>query len=92
MKWKFHNFTIILVHAHMEEKDELAEHSCYDKLNQLHHRIPAHNTKIVVGVSNAKTEREYLCQWYGKRACMKNQMKMGLEQFILPTTTTTTTI
>lgn len=43
----------------MEEKDELVKDSCYDKLNQIHQRIPAHDTKIVVGVFNEKkTGRE----------------------------------
>jgi 3-methyladenine DNA glycosylase AlkC len=62
MRWKFNNFTIILVHAHMEDKDKLVKDSCYIKLNQIYQRIPAHDTKIVVGKFNAKTGREDFTQ------------------------------
>jgi hypothetical protein len=46
----------------MEEQDELVKASCYDKLNQIYQRIPAHDAKIVVGNFNAKTGREVFMQ------------------------------
>jgi hypothetical protein len=58
MRGKFNNFTILSVHAPTEENDELFSSSLYDKLNQIHQRIPAHDTKIIVGDFNAKLERE----------------------------------
>jgi len=47
-----------LVHAPVEERDELVKDFCYDKLNQIYQRTPAHDVKIVVGNFNAKTGRE----------------------------------
>jgi len=82
MRWKFNNFTI-LVHAPVEERDELVKDFCYDKLNQIYQRTPAHDVKIVVGNFNAKTGREDFMPWYRNWACMKHQMKMELEQLIL---------
>ena len=55
---KFCNFTIISVHASMEEKEELFTDCFYNKLNQTHQRIPAHDTKIRVGDFKAKIGRE----------------------------------
>jgi hypothetical protein len=42
----------------VEERDELVKDFCYDKLNQIYQRTPAHDAKIVVGNFNAKTGRE----------------------------------
>jgi hypothetical protein len=58
MEGKFCNFTIISVHASMEEKEELFKDCFYNKLNQTHQRIPAHDTKIIVGDFKAKIGRE----------------------------------
>ena len=58
MRRKFNNFIIILVHAATEETDEPVKDSIFDKLNQLYQRIPARDTKIIMGEFNAKIERE----------------------------------
>jgi hypothetical protein len=58
MRGKFSNFTVILVHAPNREKNKLVEDSLYDKLNQIYQRIPAHDTKIIVGNFNTKIGRE----------------------------------
>jgi hypothetical protein len=58
MGGKRNNFTIILAHAPMEEKDKLIKDSFYDKLNQIYQRIPAHDTKTMVGDFNAKIGKE----------------------------------
>jgi hypothetical protein len=58
LEGKFHNFTIISVHASMEEKEELFKDCFYNKLNHTHQRIPAHDTKIIVGDFQAKIGKE----------------------------------
>jgi hypothetical protein len=58
MRGKFNNFTIISLCAPTEERDELVKDFFYDKLNQIYQRIPAHDTKIIVGDFNAKRGRE----------------------------------
>jgi hypothetical protein len=58
MRGGFNNFTILLVHTRTEENDEILSDSLYDKLNQIHQRIQAHDTKIAVGDFNTKIERE----------------------------------
>jgi hypothetical protein len=50
---KFNKFTtLISVHAPTEEKYEL------DKLHQTYQRIPAHDTKIIMGDYDAKIGRK----------------------------------
>jgi len=49
MRRKFNNFAVLSVHTPMEENDELFSDSMYDKLNQIHKRIPAHDTKKYSG-------------------------------------------
>ena len=58
IRGKFNNFTAILVQAPNREKNKLVKDSLYDKLNQVYQRIPAHDTKIIVGNFNAKIGRE----------------------------------
>jgi len=62
----FNNFTIILVHAPAEEKNELVKGSFYDKHNQMYHKIPAHDTTVVVGNFNTKIGREVFKPVTGK--------------------------
>jgi len=66
MRGKFNNFTVLSVHELTEENDELVSESLYDKINQIHQRIPTHDTEIIVGDCNAKIEREGVfkhCMW-----------------------------
>jgi len=66
MRGKFNNFTVLSVHEPTEENDGLVSESLYDKLNQIHKTIPAHDTEIVVGGFSAKIEREGVfkhCMW-----------------------------
>jgi hypothetical protein len=58
VKGKFNNFTAILVHVSTEENNKPIKDSFYNKLNQIYQRIPAHDTKIIVGDFNAKIRRE----------------------------------
>jgi hypothetical protein len=41
---KFNNFRVLSLHEPTEENDEIVSDSLYDKLNQIHQRIPAHDT------------------------------------------------
>jgi hypothetical protein len=58
MRRKFNNFTTISTHAPTEEKDQLIKDTFYGKLNQIYQRIPAHDTKTIVGDFNARIGRE----------------------------------
>jgi hypothetical protein len=58
MRGKLNNFTIILVHAPMDEMYKLVKDSFCFKLNHIYQRIPAHDTRIIVGDFNAKRGRE----------------------------------
>jgi len=66
IRGKFNNFTIILVHAPAEEKNELVKSSFYDKCNQIYQRIPTHDTTVVVGNFNTKIGREVFKTVAGK--------------------------
>jgi hypothetical protein len=66
IRGKFNNFTIILVPAPVEEKDELVKGFFYDKHNQIHQRIPAHDMKVIVVDFNTKVGREVFKPVIGK--------------------------
>jgi hypothetical protein len=57
MKEKSNNFPI-LIHTLEPEENELVKDPFYDTLNHIYQRIPAHDTKIIVGNCNAKIGRE----------------------------------
>jgi hypothetical protein len=66
IRGEFNNFTIISAHAPAKEKDELVKGFCCDKHNQVYHRIPAHDTAVIVGDFNTKIGREVFKPVAGK--------------------------
>jgi hypothetical protein len=83
VRGKFNNFTIILVRAPTEERDKLVKDFLYDKLNQIYQRIPAHDTKIIVGDFNAKRGRNVFRLDIGK--CSPYATSNENKRYILPT-------
>ena len=47
-----------MIYTLAPEENELLKDSFYDKLNQIYQRIPAYDTKIIVGHCNAKIGRK----------------------------------
>jgi hypothetical protein len=85
MKGDFNHFPVISIYTLAPEENELVKDSFNDKLNQIYQRIPAHDTKIIVGYFNAKIGRKkFLSQLQGTGNCMKYKMNMKPEQLILP--------
>jgi len=55
---KVYNFPVISMHTLAPEENELVRDPFYDKLNQKYQRIPARDTKNIVGYCNAKIGRK----------------------------------
>jgi hypothetical protein len=58
VRGKFNNTTMICAHAPTEENDDESKETFYEKLDQIYHRAPAHDTKIMIGDLNAKIGQE----------------------------------
>jgi exonuclease III len=55
---KFNNTTMMCAHAPTEEKDYESKETFCEKLDQIYHRAPAHDTKIIIGDLNTKIGQE----------------------------------
>ena len=58
LKGKYHNITIINIHAPTEEKDEETKERFYAELQQTQEKVPKHDPLIILGDYNAKIGRE----------------------------------
>jgi exonuclease III len=58
LKGKYHNITIINIHAPTEEKDEDTKERFYAELQQIQEKVPKHDLLIIIGDYNAKIGRE----------------------------------
>jgi hypothetical protein len=58
VRGKFKNTTMICAHAPTEEKYDESKETFCEKLDQIYHRAPAHDTKIIIGDPNAKIGQE----------------------------------
>jgi endonuclease/exonuclease/phosphatase family metal-dependent hydrolase len=58
LKGKYHNITIINIHAPMEEKDEETKERFYAELQQIQEKVPKHDLVITLGDYNAEIGRE----------------------------------
>ena len=58
MKGKYHNITIINIHAPTEEKDEDTKERFYAELQQIQEKVPKHDLLIIIGDYKAKIGRE----------------------------------
>jgi exonuclease III len=58
LKGKYHNITIINIHAPIEEKDEETKECFYAELQQIQEKVPKHDLVITLGDYNAKIGRE----------------------------------
>jgi exonuclease III len=61
LKGKYHNITIINIHAPTEENDEETKERFYAELQQIQEKVPKHDLVITLGDYNAKIgiERAY---------------------------------
>ena len=62
LKGKYHNITIINIHAPTEEKDEDTKERFYAELQQIQEKVPKHDLLIIIGDYNAKIGRERVYQ------------------------------
>jgi len=58
LKGKYHNITLINIHAPMEEKDDDVKKQFYAELQQIQEKVPKHDMLIILGGCNAKIGRE----------------------------------
>ena len=58
LKGKFHNYTIINVHAPMEIFTEEEKESFYDLLQKTYEECTSYDVKIVIGDMNAQVGKE----------------------------------
>ena len=58
LKGKFHNITVINVHAPTEEKTEEEKDKFYDDLQRTFERVLKHDVVMILGDLNAKTGKE----------------------------------
>ena len=58
LKGKFHNITLINVHAPTEEKMEGEKDKFYDDLQRTFERVPKHDAVLILGDLNAKIGKE----------------------------------
>ena len=58
LKVKFHNITLINVHAPTEEKEEEEKDKFYDDLQRACERVPKHDIVLILGDLNAKIGKE----------------------------------
>jgi exonuclease III len=58
VRGKFNNTTRICAHTPTEEKDNESKETFYEKLDQICHKAPAHDAKIIIGDLNAKIGQE----------------------------------
>jgi exonuclease III len=49
LKGKYHNITIINIHAPTEEKDEDTKERFYTELQQIQEKVPKHDLLIILG-------------------------------------------
>jgi len=54
LKGKYHNITIINIHAPTEEKDEETKESFYADLQQIQEKVPKHDLVIILGDKQCK--------------------------------------
>ena len=54
LKGKFHNITLINVHAPAEEKTEEEKDKFYDDLQRTYERVPKRDIVLILGDLNAK--------------------------------------
>ena len=78
MTRKFNYFKIISVRAPTEEKDGIVKDPFHDKFNQIHQRIPVHDTKIIVGDCNAKAGEEIFKPVIGNWSLQETSNKNGI--------------
>jgi hypothetical protein len=60
VRGRFNNTMMICVHVPTEEKYDESKETFYEKLDQIYHRAPAHDRKIIIGDLNAKIGKEEL--------------------------------
>ena len=58
LKGKFHNLTIINIHAPKEDKEEEIKEQFYEELQRIQDRVPKHDITIIMGDMNAKLGKE----------------------------------
>jgi len=58
VKGKFHNLTIINIHAPKEDKEEEIKEQFYEELQRIQDRVPKHDITIIMGDMNAKLGKE----------------------------------
>ena len=58
VKGKFHNLTIINIHAPTEDKEEEIKEQFYEELQRIQDRVPKHDITIIMGDMNAKLGKE----------------------------------
>jgi hypothetical protein len=58
VKGKFHNITLINIHAPTEDKEDDVKEQFYEELQRTHDRVPKHDVTIILGDMNAKLEKE----------------------------------
>ncbi|XP_058120479.1 craniofacial development protein 2-like [Anopheles ziemanni] len=64
MRGKFHNISLINVHAPTEDKDEEEKDLFYGRLAKLYESCPRYDVKIILGDFNAKVGRESMYRQY----------------------------
>jgi endonuclease/exonuclease/phosphatase family metal-dependent hydrolase len=62
IKTKFHNLSLINVHAPTEEKEEIEKEDFYQNLEEVYDSCPSNDIKIVLGDLNAKVGKEEIYQ------------------------------
>jgi len=58
LKGKYHNITLINIHAPTEEKDDNVKEQFYAELQQVQEKVPKHDLLVILGDCNAKIGRE----------------------------------
>jgi len=58
LKGKYHNITLINIHAPTEEKDDDVKEQFYAEPQQVQEKVPKHDLLIILGDCNAKIGRE----------------------------------
>jgi hypothetical protein len=58
VKGKFHNITLINIHAPTEDKEEDIKEQFYEELQTVQDRVPKHDLTIILGNMNAKLGKE----------------------------------
>ena len=78
LKGKYHNITLINIHAPTEENDDDVKEQFYAELQQVQEKVPKQDQLIILGDCNAKIGRENAYQKVtSKHTLHDNPMEMG---------------